>query len=240
MRRVEIIAECGINACGDIDTAKKQIDEAVIAGVDAVKFAAYDTDLLVDKNHPLYQDLKRAEFTMGELMELAEYSPIEWFATPSDITSVELLEDIGVKRYKVGGVYEIKDQALLKAIRATGKPVIVSAGNKYLESALEILEGVPLTLLYCVNKYPTPLKLIDFAEMDKLREYGCPVGFSDHTEGVEASVEAVRKGACLIEKHFTTDRTLPGCDQCCSLEKDEMKKMVERIRRNEHMGRKIR
>ncbi len=213
-----------------MDIAKQQIDEAVIAGVDAGKFTAYDTDLLVDKNHLLYQDLKRAEFSMAELVELAEYSPIEWFATPSDITSVELLEDIGVKRYKVGGIYEIKDRTLLKAIRATGKPVIVSAGNDYLESALAILKGVPLTLLYCVNEYPTPLKSIDFGEMDRLREYGYPVGFSDHTEGVEASVEAVRRGAVMIEKHFTTDRTLIGCDQCCSIEPDEMKEMVRKIR----------
>ena len=240
MRKVEIIAECGINACGDVNIAKEQIDKATEADVNAVKFAAYHTDLLVDASCPVYQDLKRGEFSEDQLRELASYSPIEWLATPSHIATVGLVETIGVKRYKVGGIYEIKNQPLLKTIRATGKPVIVSAGTgEYLDSALRILEGASLTLLYCINKYPTPASEIDFDEMDKLRRYGYPVGFSDHTTGIEMAIEAVRRGAVMIEKHFTTDRNLPGCDQCCSLEPDEMKEMAERIR-NECMAREVR
>jgi N,N'-diacetyllegionaminate synthase len=235
--RTYIIAECGINACGNIDVAKQQIDLAAACGCDAVKFQVYDTDRLYEGNRAAksYKDSQRGWFSYKNFRVLADYSPIEWFAAPFDTEAVDLLEDIGVKRYKVAS-RSLTDHVLLKAIAKTHKPVLMSTGSHQTDAvraALGVLEQ-DVTLLYCVTNYPTKIHDLNFGRMVKMAEmFNLPFGFSDHTTGIWASIEAVRLGATVIEKHFTVSRNLEGCDQICSLEPNEMKMLVKSIRQYE-------
>lgn len=237
MKKTFIIAECGINACGNLELAKQQIDLATACGCDAVKFQIYDTDRLYngDRTVKSYKDSQRGWFSYKNFRVLADYSPIEWFAAPFDEEAVALLEDIGVSRYKVAS-RSVIDHKLLKSIAKTNKPVIMSTGKHntdIVKAALDIL-GKNVTLLYCVTDYPTKVKDLNFGRMTKMAEmFNLPYGFSDHSTGIWASIEAVRLGAEVIEKHFTTYRGLDGCDQICSLEFPEMKLLVKSIRQYE-------
>ena len=231
-----VVAEAGINASGNIEIAKQQIDLAVASGVDAVKFQVYNSEKLHGINSPVYKDAKRGEFSYKDLRVLADYSPIEWFATPFDTQAVDLLEDISVSRYKVAS-RSLTDWNLLSRIAQTKKPVLLSTGNHdtgAIRKALDILKDNKITLLYCVPNYPTKIQDLNFGRMTKLGElFKLPIGFSDHSTGIWASIEAVRLGACVIEKHFTISRNLDGCDQVCSLEPYEMKLLVKSIRQLE-------
>lgn len=236
--KVYIVAECGINACGNLEVAKQQIDLACACGCDAVKFQVYDTDRLYDGDRTAksYKDSARGWFSHKNFRVLADYSPIDWFASPFDEEAVTLLEDIGVSKYKVAS-RSVIDHALLKAIAKTNKPVFLSTGRhdtSVVKPALEILNNNQVTLLYCVTDYPTKVKDLNFGRMVKMAEmFRLPFGFSDHTTGIWASIEAVRLGAEVIEKHFTVSRNLDGCDQICSLEPNEMKLLVKSIRQLE-------
>lgn len=236
--RTFVVAECGINANGSIEVAKQQIDLATMCGCDAVKFQVYDTDRLYDGDRTVksYKDSQRGWFSHKNFRILADYSPIEWFATPFDIEAVELLEDIGVKRYKVAS-RSLTNHELLKAIAKTKKSVLMSTGRHTIEairSSVDILSNNELTLLYCVPDYPTKMQDLNFGRMTKIAEqFKVPYGFSDHTTGIFASLEAVRLGASVIEKHFTVSRNLDGCDQIASLEPNEMKLLVKSVRQYE-------
>ena len=231
-----VIAECGINANADVELAKRQIDCATAAGCSMVKFQVYNSEKLHGLDSPVYKDAKRGEFSYKDLEVLADYSPIEWFATPFDTDAVDLLEKIGVKRYKVAS-RSMTDWGLLKKINSTSKPVYLSTGRhdtNAIRKAVDILDTCDITLMYCVPNYPTRVRDIDFSRMTKLQElFKLPVGFSDHSVGIWASVEAVRLGASVIEKHFTVSRSLPGCDQVCSLEPIEMKLLIKSIGQEE-------
>ena len=234
--KTTIIAEAGINSNADIELAKRQIDLATASGCDMVKFQVYSAERLHGVESPVYKDAKRGEFSYKDLEVLADYSPIEWFATPFDTEAVDLLEKIGVKCYKIAS-RSMTDWSLLKRINDTSKPVYMSTGNhdtKAIDKAIGILDTCDVTLMYCVPDYPTKIKDLDFSRMTKLSDlYHLPVGFSDHTVGIWASIEAVRLGATVIEKHFTVSRNLPGCDQVCSLEFPELKLLVKSIRQME-------
>jgi N,N'-diacetyllegionaminate synthase len=238
MKKTFIIAECGINACGNIELAKQQIDLATACGCDAVKFQVYDTDRLYDgdRSAKSYKDSLRGWFSHKNFRVLADYSPIEWFAAPFDEEAVALLEDIGVGRYKVAS-RSVTDHKLLECIAKTHKPVIMSTGRHntdVVRAALNILSN-NVHLLYCVTDYPTKVKDLNFGRMTKMAEmFKLPFGFSDHTTGIWASIEAVRLGAEVIEKHFTLSRNMEGCDQICSLEPNEMKLLVKSIRQYEN------
>lgn len=238
MKRTHIIAECGINANGNIELAKQQIDLACACGCDSVKFQIYDTDKLYngDTTVKSYKDSQRGWFSHKNFRVLADYSPIEWFATPFDIDAVDLLENIGVRRYKVAS-RSVIDHELLNAIAKTKKPVFLSTGRhptNTVQAALQILKDNEVTLLYCVTDYPTKIQDLNFGRMTKMAAmFKLPFGFSDHTTGIWASIEAVRLGAEVIEKHFTISRNLEGCDQICSVEPGEMKLLVKSIRQYE-------
>ena len=233
-----IIAEAGINACGNIEVAKQQIDLACMCGCDAVKFQVYDTDKLYDgdRKHKTYKEHQRGWFSYKNFRVLADYSTIEWFASPFDDEAVALLEDIGVRRYKVAS-RSLIDHKLLECIAKTNKPVLLSTGKHEInsvKSALNILSNNQVTLLYCVTDYPTKIIDLNFGRMTKMASiFKLPFGFSDHTTGIWASLEAVRLGAEVIEKHFTISRNMEGCDQICSLEPMEMKLLVKSIRQYE-------
>jgi len=240
--KTKIIAECGINANGDIEIAKRQIDLATAAGVDAVKFQVYNSERLHGVNSPVYKDAKRGEFTYDALKVLADYSPIEWFASPFDNEAIELLETIGVKRYKIAS-RSLTDWGLLKRLSIVKQPIYMSTGKhdtSAIRKAMDILKDCKVTLMYCIPSYPTKIQDLNFGRMTRLGEiFKCPIGFSDHTTGIWASIEAVRLGAEVIEKHFTVTRNLPGCDQVCSLEPLEMKLLVKSIRQAECYENKI-
>lgn len=231
-----ICAELGINSCGNIELAKQQIDLATAAGVDAVKMQVYNAEKLHGLNSPVYKDAKKGEFSYKDFKVLADYSPIEWFASAFDEGAVDLLEEIGVKRYKIAS-RSMTDWALLEKISKTGKSVIMSTGNHdtgAIRKALDILKNNKVTLMYCVPNYPTKIQDLNFGRMTKLGElFKLPMGFSDHTTGIWSSIEAVRLGATIIEKHFTVSRNFEGCDQVCSLEFLEMKLFVKSIRQLE-------
>jgi len=231
-----IVAECGINANGDVELAKQQINLASMVGVDAVKFQVYNSEKLHGKDSPVYADAKRGEFSYKNLRILHDYCTIDWFASAFDEEAVDLLENIGVSRHKVAS-RSMTDWNLLTKIAKTRKPVFLSTGNhdtKAIRKALDILKDNKVNLMYCVPDYPTKIKDINFGRMTKLGElFKLPIGFSDHTTGIWASIEAVRLGACVIEKHFTVSRNLDGCDQVASLEPLELKLLVKSIRQLE-------
>ena len=231
-----IVADCGINANGNIEVAKQQIDLAVASGVNAVKFQVYNAERLHGINSPVYKDAKRGEFSYDNFRVLADYCPIDWFASAFDDGAVDLLEDIGVKQHKIAS-RSMTDWALLNKIAKTKKPVLMSTGNhdtNAIKKALDILKDCKVTLLYCVPNYPSKIRDINFGRMTKLGElFKIPVGFSDHTTGIWASIEAVRLGATIIERHFTVSRSMEGCDQVASLEFPEMKLLVKSIRQLE-------
>ena len=234
--RTFIIAECGINANGSIDIAKQQIDWATATGADAVKFQVYNSEKLHGINSPVYKDAKRGEFTYKDFQILSDYSPIEWFASAFDTDAVDFLEKIGVKRHKVAS-RSLTDWSLLSRIAQTKKPVLLSTGNHdtgAIRKALDILKDNKVTLMYCIPSYPAKIQELNFGRMGKLGElFKIPIGFSDHTTGIWASIEAVRLGAVVIEKHFTVSRNLEGCDQVCSIEPLELKLLVKSIRQLE-------
>ena len=231
-----VVADLGINANGNVELAKQQIDLAVASGVDAIKMQVYNSEKLHGVNSPVYKDAKRGEFSYNHFRVLAEYCPIDWFASAFDDMAVDLLEDIGVKRHKIAS-RSLTDWGLVNKIAKTKKPVFLSTGNHdtgAIKKALDILKDNEVTLLYCVPNYPTKIQDLNFNRMTKLGElFKIPIGFSDHSTGIWASIEAVRLGATVIERHFTVSRNLEGCDQICSLEYPEMKMLVKSIRQLE-------
>jgi len=231
-----IVADLGINANGNIELAKQQIDLAVASGVDAIKMQVYNSEKLHGVNSPVYKDAKRGEFSYDHFRVLADYCPIEWFASGFDTGAIDLLDNIGVQRYKVAS-RSLTDWNLLTIVNQKKKPVFLSTGNHdtgAIQKALSILTNCKVTLLYCVPNYPLKITDINFNRMSKLGElFKLPIGFSDHSTGIWASIEAVRLGATVIEKHFTVSRNLDGCDQVCSMEPYEMKLLVKSIRQLE-------
>lgn len=250
---VFIIAEAGINHNGQMSYAKKLIDVAKDAGADAVKFQTFNTEELVTQSaqkadyqkeaggsgESQYDMLKRLELKKGDFIELARYSKkrgITFLSTPFDKESVDLLDAIGMPVFKIGSG-EITNFPLLTYTARKGKPIIISTGMATLpeiEEALKILrkQGAKNTiLLHCVSSYPARIEDINLKVMETLkRAFRLPIGFSDHTLGLTASIAAVALGACVIEKHFTLDKKLPGPDHRASLEPNELKQMIRAIR----------
>jgi len=248
-----IIAEAGVNHNGDIKLAKKLIDIAREAGADAIKFQTFKADTLVTKSaaKARYQKettgaaesqlemIKKLELTEKDFYELYDYARkkgIIFLSSPFDKRSVDLLDKLGVPAFKIPSG-EITNFPLLKHIARKKKPIILSTGMSTLgeiEEALEALgeEGVEeIILLHCVSCYPAKVEDMNLKVMNTLRyAFGLPVGLSDHTVGITIPIAAVALGACVIEKHFTLDKSLPGPDHRASLEPDELKQMIKAIR----------
>lgn len=248
-----IIAEAGVNHNGDINLAKKLIDAAKAAGADAVKFQTFKAENVVVKDaqkaeyqkettgvgESQYGMLKKLELTEEDFRELADHAKekeILFLSSPFDKESVDLLYELDVPAFKIGSG-EITNFPLLKHIAKKGKAIILSTGMATLgevEEALNVIrsEGVEkVILLHCVSNYPARIEDVNLRAMETLKQaFKLPVGFSDHTLGITASIAAVALGACVIEKHFTLDRNLIGPDHKASLEPDELKEMVKTIR----------
>jgi N-acetylneuraminate synthase len=249
--RTFIIAEAGVNHNGDVELAKKLIDAAKEAGADAIKFQTFTTEELVTKNtkkaeyqqrtkeKTQYEMLKALELGFDEFRELKKYCDnkgIEFISTPYDIKSVEFLNEIGVNRFKVASA-DLINKPLIEAIAKTEKQIILSTGMATLgeiERTISLINDFgnkDIILLHCTTSYPTPYDQVNMNVLHTLKKaFGLPVGYSDHTLGIEIPIMAVSMGAKVIEKHFTLDRTMEGPDHFASLEPDELKKMVEAIR----------
>jgi N,N'-diacetyllegionaminate synthase len=253
MRPVFVIAEAGVNHNGSLDLAFKLIDAAKDAGADAVKFQTFRAeDLATESAHKAayqqrttssaetqFEMLKRLELDAGAHRRLIEYCGkvgIQFLSSPFDLDSADLLERMGVPLYKIPSG-EITNLPYLRHIARKGKPLIVSTGMSTLgevEEAIQTLRdsgATDITLLHCVTEYPAPFDEINLRAMHTMHEaFGLPVGYSDHSPGIEIAIAAVALGAVVIEKHFTLDRSLPGPDHAASLEPAELRQMVTSIR----------
>lgn len=250
-----IIAEAGVNHNGDIELAKRLIEVAADAGADIVKFQTFSADRLATVNavkanyqrqadaaeESQYAMLKRLELSHDAHQILIEHCRkfnIEFFSTGFDIASVDMLTSLGIQRLKVPSG-ELTNLPYLRHIGGLGRPAILSTGMATLgeiEAAIEVLTlaGVAradIVVLHCNTEYPTPMVDVNLRAMQSIQAaFGVKVGYSDHTAGIEVAIAAVSMGACIIEKHFTLDRALPGPDHRASLEPDELKSMVQAIR----------
>ena len=249
-----IIAEAGVNHNGDVGLAKKLIDAAREAGADAVKFQTFITEEVVTPgaqkaeyqkettgaDESQFDMLKRLELTENNFAELSNYARnkgLIFLATPFDERSVDLLDELDVPAFKIASG-EITNVPLLRHIARKKKPVILSTGMATLDEigeSLEIIRQEKLTeiiLLHCVSCYPAQIADMNLRAIQTLKlTFGLPVGLSDHTQSaVAVPVAALVSGACVIEKHFTLDKKLPGPDHRASLEPEELRQMMQAIR----------
>lgn len=260
-----IIAEAGVNHNGDYDTAKRMVDAAKEAGADYVKFQTAVPELVISEFAPQaeYQKentgieesqldmCRKIHLPLDAYRPLSEYCRkvgIGFMSTPFDLTSIDLLAEIGQDYFKIPSG-EITNLPYLRKIAEKGIPVIMSSGMSTLdeiETALQILTGVhsstpegftptlkreDITVLHCNTQYPTPYRDINLRAMLTIaRELRVKTGFSDHSLGIEAPIAAAALGACVIEKHFTLSRSMEGPDHKASLEPEELKAMVSGIR----------
>lgn len=254
MAKIFIIAEAGVNHNGDLSLAKKLIDKAVEAGVDAVKFQTWKTELLATKHAPQadyqfentgkiesqYDMLKKLELSYSEFIELKKYcdnSGIVFMSTADEVQSADFLYDLQ-DIFKIGSG-ELTNIPFLKHISNYRKKVILSTGMgdmNEIKSALDVLESglikrKDITLLHATTMYPTQIQDVNLNAINTIRNaFNISVGYSDHTMGIEVSIAAAALGAKVIEKHFTLSRDMAGPDHKCSLEPEELKAMVLSIR----------
>lgn len=235
--------------------ARQLIDVAAQSGADIVKFQSFSADRLVTKSaakadyqiattgavesqHEMLRRLELSPAMHDELIDHAAARGIEFMSTAFDEESVALLASRGLKRFKIPSG-EITNLPYLRSIAAVAGEVIISTGMATLEeigAAIAVFEAasVPrsqITVLHCTTEYPAPMRDVNLRAMQTIaREFGVKTGYSDHTQGVEVAIAAVALGACIIEKHFTLDQSLPGPDHKASLEPEQLKAMVVAIR----------
>ncbi|MBN1941095.1 MAG: N-acetylneuraminate synthase [Candidatus Diapherotrites archaeon] len=243
---VFVIAEIGINHNGDIELAKKMIDAAQKAGASAVKFQTHIPEKEMLKNgfsagyvgESLFDLLKRVELSKNDhliLKEHAEKNCIIFLSTPFSREAADMLGEIGVHAFKVGSG-ELTNIPLLKHIASKGKPMIISTGMSNLEEIRETIEELKkinpkIVILHCTSDYPTKYENVNLKVIETLqREFELPVGLSDHSAGIYTALAAVALGACVIEKHFTLDRSLPGPDQSASINPTELEELVKGVK----------
>lgn len=219
---MEIIAEIGQNHNGDLELACELIKKAKSCGADVAKFQLYDAKNLFPKEgNEWYEYNCKTELSFEDLETLdrvCKEEEIEFMASVFDIKRISWLEDLNVKRYKIASrsVYE---EDLINAVIETGKPVLISLGM-WKEESFPLYSG-DISYLYCISKYPTLLKELDFSKID----FTSYTGFSDHTEGVVAPITALARGAKIIEKHFTIDKSMYGPDHSGSMTPDELREI---------------
>jgi N-acetylneuraminate synthase len=245
---VFVVAEIGINHNGDVELAKRLIDAAMLAGCNAVKFQKRTPELCVP---PEQRDLlretpwglityldyrKRVEFGSAEYDEIDRYCrerKLMWFASPWDEPSVDFLQRYDLPCYKVPSA-ALTDTGLLRRIRATGRPIILSTGMSTMDqihSAVDILGQRNLIITHCTSTYPCPTNELNLRMIQTLRcEFDVPIGYSGHEIGLQVTYAAVVLGACLIERHITLDRAMWGSDQAASVEPSGFARLVRDIR----------
>ncbi len=250
-----IIAEAGVNHNGDIVLAKQLVDAAANAGADIVKFQTFNADRLATQQakkaeyqianssnkETQYQMLSRLELSESmhhELIKHCNKRNIEFLSTGFDIESIDFLASLNMRLYKIPSG-EITNLPYLRHIGQLGKPIIISTGMATMDdiyAAISALEkaGTPrsfITILHCTTEYPAPMEEVNLLAMESIKSAtGLPIGYSDHTSGIEVSIAAAALGATVIEKHFTLDKNLSGPDHKASLEPNELKALVDSIK----------
>jgi N,N'-diacetyllegionaminate synthase len=250
---VFIIAEAGVNHNGSIELAKQLIDVAAEAHADAVKFQTFIAEESVSNDAPKaeYQkhttDTSESQLDMirklelskedhQELKDYADHKNIMFLSTPFDEGSVDLLIELEVPLIKISSG-EITNHPFLKYIAKKGLPIILSTGMSTLDEVAEAVSVIKkagckeLTLLHCTSNYPARVEDCNLLAMKTMADaFDVPVGYSDHTPGIYVPLAAAAMGSCVIEKHFTLDKNLPGPDHRASLEPAELEEMVRGIR----------
>lgn len=242
-----IIAEIGINHNGDINLAKKLIKMAHDLGADAVKFQKRTVDVVYSKHELEMErpnpfgntngDLKRGlEFGYEEYKVIDEYCKslsILWFASCWDEASVDFIEQFNPPCHKISSAC-LTDDNLIKYIKSKGRPILLATGmstQEEIDHAVEILGQDNLVLMHCTSTYPSCEAELNLNVIPNfMKRYNCPIGYSGHEKGVFPSVLAASLGACAVERHITTDRTLWGSDHPASLEPDGLRRLVRDIR----------
>ena len=248
-----IIAEAGVNHNGDVEIAKKLCLAAKEAGADVVKFQTWITEKIITQNveqaeyqkentgrdESQYEMLKALELNYDEFRDVKAYCDeigILFASTADEEDSLDFLVELGIPFIKVGSG-DVGNISYLRYIGSKKLPVILSTGMSTLadvEISLQALRdggATDITLLHCTTNYPCPYDAVNLKAMDTLKHaFGLPVGYSDHTEGLEVPVAAASIGAGVIEKHFTLDRNMEGPDHKASMEPKAFKEMVQAIR----------
>jgi len=253
MDSIFIIAEAGVNHNGDLNLAKRLVDEAVKCRVDAVKFQTFEACNLVtsDAKQANYQInnlkeetsqlqmLEKLELSYEDYVDLKKYcdkKKIIFLSSPFDLESIDFLNSIGMEIFKIPSS-EIENVPYLRKIAQLKKKVILSTGMSNLsdiEFALNILKDggtKDIIVLHCNTDYPTKIEEVNLRAMETIKNaFKVTVGYSDHTKGIEVAIAATVLGAKVIEKHFTLDKSMNGPDHKASLEPFELKNMVKAIR----------
>jgi N,N'-diacetyllegionaminate synthase len=248
-----IAVEVGLNHNGDTSLAHRMIDAAADAGVDGVKFQTYHTEDFISDRSLTYEYVSAAEtvvesqYEMFKRYELPDSAWVElcdhcrdrgvvFFSTPTGFETLERLVRLGVPLLKNGSDYLVH-LPLIRAMARTGIPTVLSTGMATLseiEDAVSVFrkaDGRDLVLLHCTSSYPTPPEDVHLRKIPSLEaRFDCPVGFSDHTDGIVAAIGAVAVGGCFLEKHFTLDKRLPGPDHRFSADPRELRELVGAIR----------
>jgi N-acetylneuraminate synthase len=242
-----IVAEIGINHNGDVDLAKRLISVALAAGCDAVKFQKRTVEVVYTPEELAKPRENPFGATNGDLkygleFEQEEYEEIDafcksvkmmWFASPWDERSADFLERFSVPVYKIASA-SLTDDHLLRHVRATGKPIILSTGmSTYAEidHAVEVLGKENLVLMHATSTYPAAYPELNLRAIPTMAaRYGVPIGYSGHETGIPTSVCATALGACSVERHITMDRAMWGSDHAASLEPNGISRLVRDIR----------
>mgnify|MGYP001366573758 CR=1 FL=1 len=243
-----IVAEIGINHNGSVEVAKQLIDAAKHGGVDAVKFQKRTPELCVPEHqrsqmkdtpwgYITYLDYRyKVEFDESDYKEIDRYCKevgIDWFASSWDIPSVDFIDRFNPPTHKVASAL-LTDHALLRRLRETNKPIILSTGMSTLDEiqeAVKIFDMDKLIICHTTSSYPCPPDELNLRMINTLKEmFPCPIGYSGHEVGLVPSTVAVALGACMVERHVTLDRAMWGSDQSASVEPQGIEKLVKYIR----------
>ncbi len=247
-----VIAEAGVNHNGDVDLAIALVDAAAAAGADMAKFQAFSADSLSSADAPAakYQSertghvdqramLSALELSREAFAKIAEHCrtrSISFLCTPFDLEELEFLISLDMPAIKIASG-ELTNGPALALFGAQDMPIYLSTGMATLdevEAAVEALKQAgakDITALHCTSLYPAPLETLNLRAIETMRTaLGLPVGYSDHSTGIHASIAATALGATVIEKHLTLDRAMPGPDHAASLEPNELKEMIAGIR----------
>jgi len=250
--RCFIIAEAGVNHNGNLGMALKLVDAAKSAGADAVKFQTFKAEKLVSpearmadyqkknigKTESQFDMLKRLELSEENHRKIFKYCKekgIMFISSPFDNESADFLDELGVKIFKVGSG-ELTNIPFLQHIARKKKPMIISTGMANIDeirTAVNTIKKInpDIVILHCTSSYPANFAELNLNVIKTLKKtFNIPVGYSDHSEGIESSIAAIALGASVIEKHFTLDKNLSGPDHKASIEPEELKKMVTCIR----------
>lgn len=251
---VYIIAEAGVNHNGSLKLAKEMVTKARESGADAIKFqtfkservvsslaekAAYQIENTGSADESQLEMVKKLELSFDDFRELQAFSKekgIQFLSTPFDLESIDFLNQLEMPFWKLPSG-EVTNYPYLVKIAQTHKEIVMSTGMCTLDEISEALavlrenDAGKIALLHCNTEYPTPMEDVNLKAMETLRKaFDAPVGYSDHTKGIEVPIAAVAMGATIIEKHFTLDRNMEGPDHKASLEPSELKAMVQAIR----------